>query len=148
MAEQENDDLKEGQETEAEKKDKISKKHAEAMKFVTAIFGGEENLRPKKTLGGDATAMVVATLFQNKQEEFEKKAMETLSTLLEKYFQFTDETKKKQEELDKLILQKKKEFTEAVNNVKKSFNQQEIMNEGYVQALKEATQVLEDEKKD
>lgn len=137
------EDLKEGQpETEEQKKDKISKKHAEAMKFVTAVFGGEQNLRPKKTLSGDATAMVVATLFQKKQEEFEKKALEQLGDLLERYFQFTDEMKKKKDELDKLELQKKKEFTEAVNKIKQSFNQQEIMNEGYVVALKEATEEL------
>lgn len=136
------EDLKEGRETEAEKKDKISKKHAEAMKFVTAIFGGEEQLKPKKTLRGDTTARVVATLFQQEQEEFEKKALEELRALLKKYFDFTTEVKKKKDELDKLELQKKKEFTEAVNNVKKSFNQQEIMAEGYVGALKEATQTL------
>lgn len=85
---------------------------------------------------------MVATLFQQEQEEFEKKALEELRALLKKYFDFTTEVKKKKDELDKLELQKKKEFTEAVNNVKKSFNQQEIMAEGYVGALKEATQTL------
>lgn len=143
----ETEDLEKGPETEEQKKDKISKKHVEAMKFVTAIFGGEQNLRPKKTLSGDATAMVVATLFQKKQEDFEKKALEELGGLLEKYFQFTDEMKKKKDELDKLELQKKKEFTEAVNKIKQSFNQQDIMNEGYVEALKSATAVLEEKEK-
>lgn len=83
-----------GQETEQQKNDKITKKHAEALRFVTALVGGEENLRPKKTLTGDVAAVAVAKLLKTKQEKFEEESMQKLENLLEKYLECENEIAK------------------------------------------------------
>ncbi len=145
MSEQ-NEDLQEEKapETEEQKKDKVSKQHAEAVKFVTALVGGEEHLLPRKTLDQDSTAKAVAILFKEEQEESEKKAVESLKELLKKYFLYTEEVKKAEQELEKKKTEKKKEFVQAVNNIKKTFSQQVVQNSGYADALKLATEELEE----
>lgn len=134
-------------ETEETKKDKISKNHAAAMEFVKALVGGEQQLIPRKQLSEDSTARVVALLFHEEQEEFEKKALDQLRDLLKKYFVFTEEVAKSEKELEQKKLAKKKEFTEAVNNVKRTFSEKIVRDDGYAAALKAATQEVAEEKK-
>jgi len=129
-------------ENEEQKKDKITKQHAEAIAFVTALVGGHQQLLPQKSLGVEGTANVVALLFQEERKEFEKKALTELKELLKKYFEFTKEMSKCKKELEQKEQQKKKEFTEAVNNLKRTITQQDVMNEGYAAALTEATEKL------
>jgi hypothetical protein len=142
------EDLKEGQQLESEqdKKDKISKNHAAALDFVKTLLGGDEALLPRKSLGTEGTANVVALLFKDEQEEFEKKALEELKTLLKKYFLFMDEMSKAKKELEQKEQQKKKEFTEAVNNFKKTISERDVRNEGYAEALKSAKEELAKDK--
>lgn len=130
-----------GQENESQKKDKITKQHEAALNFVTAIIGGEANLMPKKTLEADATARVVAELFKEEQTALEVKAKEELKSLLKKYVECEAEIKKSERELDKLKLQKKKEFVEAVNKLRGTINERAVMNEQYAGALKTAHEV-------
>lgn len=130
-----------GQETEAQKKDKITKQHDAAIKFVTAIVGGSENLNPKRNLDTDGVAKVVAELFKEENEALEAKTKDELKNLLKKYVECEAEIKKSEKELEKLKLQKKKEFVEAVNKLRGVISEKSVMNETYAGALKAAHEV-------
>lgn len=136
------------EESEQTKKDKISKKYAEVMRIVTQVVGGEKNLRPAKTLQPDVTARVVAELFQQEQQDLEASALVGLKDLLKKYVEYQSEMNKKKAEIEKLDLQKKKEFTEAANKWLQVIDRGAVMQESYVEALKVAfTEVKEEAKK-
>jgi len=140
-------DLPDGEEqTEEQKKDKITKKYLAIMKVVSTVVGGEGNLKPKKVIKGDVTARVVAKLFKQEKEELEQKASEGLKELLKKHVECQAEIAKKKKELDDLELKKKKEFTEAANKWVQIIDRGEVMTSQYANALKAAFE-KEDEKK-
>lgn len=127
-------------ETEEQKKDKISKKYAEAMTFVTKLVGGEERLKPARTVKGDVAARVVAKLFKQEQTELEQKALDGLKDLLKKYVEFQADISKRRKELEQIELQKKKEFTAEVNKLRQTIDQQGVMAQSYADALKVAVE--------
>lgn len=132
-------------ETEEQKKDKITKQHDQAIKFISAILGGQENLIPKKNLDQDGVAKVVAELFKEENEALEVKTKEELKGLLKKYVECEAEIRKSEKELEKLKLQKKREFVEAVNRLRSLVNEKTVMNDTYVGALKTAHEEIEED---
>lgn len=137
----------EGQETEKQKKDKVSKKHAEIMKIVTAIVGGEANLKPKKVVKGDVTARIVAKLFSQEQIDLEIKASEGLRDLLKTYVAYQAEMSRLKKQADEIDIKKKKEFNEAATKWLQMINRQEVMTAEYTEALKAAFLSEDEEKK-
>jgi hypothetical protein len=130
------EELTEDQKKEKQSKDK--KKFEEAMKFLRAVVGGEENLRPKKKVKGDEAADLVAQLFREEKVQLQADFRSSLKELLKKYLEMETEVAKEQKKLDDLRAKKEKEFTQAVNNWKNKVEQSDIMNDNYAAILKAA----------
>lgn len=141
----EDQELQEGQETEEQKKDKISKKHEEIMKTIVAVIGNKDRLKPSKTIEGDATARIVAELFKEENEALESQTKEGLRDLLKKYVEYQTEYNKKKKELDELDLKKKKEFNEAANKWIQKINRQQVMSTNYAEVLKTAFEEVKED---
>ena len=142
---QDEEQLQDGQETEQQKKDKISKKHEEIMKVIVAVIGDKDRLKPAKTIEGDATARIVAELFKEETEALEAETKSGLRDLLKKYVEYQSEYNKKKKELDDLDLKKKKEFNESANKWLQKINRQQVMSSNYAEVLKTAFVEVKDE---
>lgn len=132
---EEEEEIIEGQETETQKNDKVTKKYNNIMRVVTAVVGGEKNLKLPSTVGQTTTAKLVAELFQEEEEALEKETKEGLRELLKLHLSTQRAIAAKKKELDSLDLQKKKEFTEAANKWVNKIQQSEIMSQEYAEAL-------------
>lgn len=138
-------DLTGGEETQDQKNDKVSKKHAEIMKLITSILGGEEKLKPQKTMDMDVTARIVAELFKEESEAMEIEAKAGLKDLLKKYLEYQSELLKERKKLDELDIRKKKEFNEAANKWLQKVDRKVVMSSEYAGALKTAFSDVENE---
>lgn len=125
----------EGQESPEQKKDKITKKYNAAMDVVRRVVGGSKNLLPKKSIGGDVTAEIVAELFQEEDEELRTAVKTGLKDLLKLHVKTQSEINAKRQELDKLEQQKKEEFTKAANSWMQKIDRASVMQAGYTDAL-------------
>jgi len=138
MADEQNLQNGEDNESPEQKADKETKKYLKVMETVKAVVGGEKNLRPQKKVDGDTTADIVAELFAEEQEELRVKVKTGLKELLKKHVELEAEVAKKEKELKDLQLQKRKEFTKAANNWLQQIDQQQVMAESYTKALETA----------
>lgn len=131
-------DLENEQETPEQKADKETKKYLRVIEMVQKVVGGEENLKPQKKVDADATAEIVAELFKEEGEELRKKVKDGLKNLLKQHVQLEADVAAKKKELEKLQLEKRKEFTKAANSWLQQIDQGAVMQEAYRTALKTA----------
>lgn len=127
-----------GNDTPEQKADKETKKYLRVIEVVKKVVGGEANLRPQKKVDVDATAEIVAELFKEEEEELRKKVKEGLKNLLKQHVQLEADVAAKKKELEKLQLEKRKEFTKAANAWLQQIDQGAVMQEAYGTALKTA----------
>lgn len=131
-------ELQSGQESPEQKKDKVTKKYNTAMETLKKIIGGEKNLTPVKSVGGDPLAGVVADLFKEEREALLLQVKDGLKGLLKLHVGNMGDIAKKRKELDSLEQQKKEEFTKAANNFFQLIDRQSVSTEEYAQVLLEA----------
>ena len=127
-----------GNDTPEQKADKETKKYLRVIEVVKKVVGGEDKLRPQKKVDADATADIVAELFKEEEEELRKKVKEGLKNLLKQHVQLEADVAAKKKELEKLQLEKRKEFTKAANAWLQQIDQGAVMQEAYGTALKTA----------
>lgn len=141
-----NENEQDPNETPEQKADKETKKYLRVIEVVTKVVGGAENLKPIKKVKGDATASIVAELFKEEQEELRKKVKEGLKGLLKQHVQLEADVAAKKKELEKLQLEKRKEFTKAANAWLNQIDQGAVMQAAYGTALEVAFKEKEGEK--
>lgn len=140
LNEQENENLSPEQ-----KADKETKKYLKIIEVVKKVVGGEEGLKPAKKIDGDVTAEIVAELFKEEEKTLREKVKEGLKNLLKQHVQLEADVRNKEQELKKLQLEKRKEFTKAANAWLQQIDQGAIMQAAYSTALETAFK-KEDEK--
>lgn len=119
----------------AEDKGKVRKAFDGTMRKLVAIVGGKEQLFPKKKVGQDLIATIVAGLVKDEKEAAEKEIKEKLQDILRSYSQMQADLKKAKEELVKLEEKKMKEFNEAAQSLFARIDKLEDLEKGYYAAM-------------
>lgn len=115
---------------------KVMKRYERIIAIVASVVGGTANLRPAKQISGDTTARIVADLFKEEQEQLEKDTKEGLRELLKKHVAMEREISEQRAKLDKLLIEKTKEFNEAADKWLKRIDQSAVTQEAYANSLK------------
>lgn len=131
-----------------QKANKVTKKYLNVLAVIQAVVGGEGNLKPLKKVEGDVTASIVAELFKEEEKALKEKVKTGLQNLLKQHVQLEADVAAKKADLEKLQLEKRKEFTKAANAWLQQVDQGVVRQESYKEALKTAfSRVDENEKK-
>jgi len=129
--------MNEQQNNQGNESQKIQKNYENAMQKLFAVFGGEKNVHPKKRIKGDVATKIVEDLLREqeakKKEEFKQKAL----SLIEAKVQFDQFVKQEEQKFQKAINDKKKEFTQKVNEVLQIVDGIEDIRRQYAESLKE-----------
>lgn len=104
------DELETSEVTEKDQNNKVEKKHQEILKKLVAVVGDPKKLKLPKTIANDSVAGVVRGLFEEEEKALLEVVKGELRDTLKKYAEMEREFKKKEEEIQKLKLEKKKEF--------------------------------------
>lgn len=135
-----------GEETPQQKADKETKKYLKVIEVVKKVVGGEGKLRPLKKVKGDTTADLVAELFKEEEVELRQKVKEGLKSLLKQHVQLEAAVREKENELKKVQLERRKEFTKAANAWLNQIDQGAVMQQAYGEALEVAFTKYDDKK--
>lgn len=118
---------------------KIQNNYELTLKKLVAIVRGKENLNPKSKIKRDVLETIVDGLLKEKKESTEKEVKEGLNNLLLKKIEFDKLAKEKQEELNKIIQSKQKEFIDSANKLFSLIDGLNTLEEDYYKSLGEAT---------
>jgi dimeric dUTPase (all-alpha-NTP-PPase superfamily) len=126
-----------------EQENKVEKKFSAALKKLTAIVSGAENLKLPKKVSKDNLSTIVSDLFKEEREENIKKTKESLRSLLKQYAEMNKAFDDKEKELEKLRKQKKEEFVKAAEGLFNQIDNIVAVEKDYYQGLKTATNAEE-----
>lgn len=117
-----------------EKNDQFEKN----LNKLTALLGGK-TLFKKSKLPKDAVSNLVAELVTERKEEIAVEFKSKAKELLQKKVEFDREVKKMQEEMNKQIEAKKKEFVEKLNSLFNLVENIEEVEKSYYDSIKESS---------
>lgn len=117
-----------------EKNDQFEKN----LNKLTALLGGK-TLFKKSKLPKDAVSNLVAELVAERKEEIAVEFKSKAKELLQKKVEFDREVKKMQEEMNKQIEAKKKEFVEKLNSLFNLVENIEEVEKSYYDSIKESS---------
>lgn len=135
--EQNNQSGDNNQQNQGNDNDKISRAYEANLKKLARIVGGEKNVKPVRTVGGDTLGALVKDLLKERREATQKEVKEGLLVILDKKAALDKEIKQKQDELNKLVVQKKKEFNEAFSKIVSKIENVDKLEENYLETLGE-----------
>lgn len=119
-------------ETPQEQGDKITKRYEQNLKKLVALFRGEKAFKKGKVPNTDIQ-LIIEELTKERKEELVKEFKLKAAALLDKKVQFDKFVKQKEEELKNALNNKKKEFSEemeecfklveSIDNIVKSYSE-------------------------
>lgn len=124
---------------------KIEKNYNDSLTNLISIIGGKDNLKTQK-LDNSEAASAMQELFKEEREAAEKEFKIEVKNLIRLHSEFEKIEKEERRKLEKLILDKKKEF---VNACQKTFNKVKDIQElskSYTESLEEVLKASVEEK--
>jgi len=100
-----------------EEKGKVQKAFNENLDKIEAVLGKKPDKKRKKTIPESRMDAIVADMWKEEDKRNEEEFQKELKAALDNYILFNEETQKKQNELNKLIETKQKEFNDKVGLV-------------------------------
>lgn len=121
-----------------ENTDKLDKKFQAVITKLVAVVGGKEKLRLPKKVGNDQVAELVRELFKDEEEALLLQVKNDLRETLKKYAEMEKAFRDKEQELEKLKAEKKKDFVKTVEGLFNKIENIGTIEATYYQGLAEA----------
>lgn len=115
---------------------KVENQFNRALRNLIALMGGEKQLKSQK-IPNDAVGEVVTELLKERQEATFKLFKDKANTLLNEYATFTKECSDAEKVHQKIIVDKKKEFTKKMNDLFGTLSNVDELAKVFYQGMKE-----------
>ena len=96
---------------------KVQKAFENNLRKLTAILGDESKLRPQTKINNAQLAEITASLFEEDTKRLEQEVKEGIRALVTAKITFDRAVKEKEGELNKLKIEKQKEFNQSASNL-------------------------------